>query len=194
MRLSPTVLTDRFRAVADRLARGSAVPAGTDPVDAETRTKGGGSRERGAMRRRLREQRKLRDALLLELGALVMEAQRHGRDDAAVVRTKAAEAAAVDAEARALADTLSERESLDTLLSTGVAGACFQCGSLTSTRARFCQTCGADLGAPPVASAPLPLATEHVNGDGAATTEVEAAEPEADPAEPEPAGQEETAR
>lgn len=145
MRLSPTVLTNRFRAVADRLARGSDVPAGTDPAEREESAKRPGSRERGAIRRRLRQQRKLRDAMLMELGALVMEAHRHGRDDAAVIRSKAAEAAAVDAETVSLAETLGEGGDLGRLTATGLAAPCPSCGTLVAARARFCERCGADL-------------------------------------------------
>lgn len=170
MRLSPTVLTNRFRAVADRLARGSAVPAGTDPGEQEAAAKRPGSRERGAIRRRLRQQRKLRDAVLMELGALVMEAHRHGRDDAGVVKSKAAEAAAVDAEAVALAETLNEGGDLARLTATGLAAPCHACGTLVSTRARFCEQCGTDLSARPAAAAEPAdaMAVEAASADGAA--------------------------
>ena len=153
MRFSPTAVTNRFRAVADRLARGSAVPAGTDPAEREQASGRPSSRERGAMRRRLRQQRKLRDALLMELGALVMEAHRHGRDDAAVIKSKAAEAAAVDAETVALAETLDEGAATARVTATGLAATCEACGGLVATRARFCEHCGTDLAARPVADA-----------------------------------------
>lgn len=198
MRFSPTVLTNRFRAVADRLARGSAVPAGTDPAERDDAAKRPSSRERGAMRRRLRQQRKLRDALLMELGALVMEAHRHGRDDAGVVKSKATEVAAVDAETVALAETLGEGGDTARLTATGLALPCHACGALVGTRARFCEHCGADLGARPAAGAesadatavetapadsvavdagaePLPPAGEEpatANGDGSDDTAV----------------------
>ena len=177
MRLSPTVLTNRFRAVADRLARGSAVPAGTDPADQEHVGKRPGSRERGAMRRRLRQRRKLRDALLMELGALVMEAHRHGRDDAGVVKSKATEVAAVDAETVALAEELNEGGDVARLSTTGLAAPCHACGALVSTRARFCEHCGTDLGARPEPEAPV--------ADSTAVEEAPAGEP---PVAEQPAG------
>ena len=177
MRLSPTVLTDRLRAVTDRLARGSAVPAGTDPEEAGV-PKPAGSRERGAMRRRLRQLRKLRDAHLMELGALVLEAHRRGRDDAGVIKAKAAEVAGIDAEAHALADTLGAGGELDRLLTTGVAGPCPSCGTLVSTWARFCERCGTDLSArPEPAEAVWPDAAE---ADPAAESEAAAEWPESD--------------
>lgn len=170
MRLSPTVLTNRFRAVAERLARGSAVPAGSNPAEREESAKRPGSRERGAIRRRLRQQRKLRDAMLMELGALVMEAHRHGRDDAAVIKSKAAEAATVDAETVALAETLAEGGDLGRLAATGLAAPCPSCGTLVAARARFCERCGADLEARAAQSADA-MAVEASSADGAAVGE-----------------------
>ena len=132
-----------MRERVDSAARGSDVPAGIERgTEPSTKT---GSRERGRMRRRLRELRRLREALLLELGALVLEAHRHDRDDTPVIKHKAAEAAAVDAEARALADALDTDAGIDTVVAAGIAGPCPTCGTLTSTAARFCSTCGTAL-------------------------------------------------
>ncbi|HEX6712620.1 MAG TPA: zinc ribbon domain-containing protein [Thermoleophilaceae bacterium] len=134
----------------DESARGTDVPAGIDRgADAVAPT---GSRERGRMRRRLRELRRLREAQLLELGALVLEAHRHGRDDSPVIKSKAAEAAATDAEARAVADALDTDAGLDTIVSAGIAGPCPTCGTLTSTAWRFCSTCGTPLDGRPDAA------------------------------------------
>ena len=182
MRLAPTVLTNRLRAVADGLARGSAVPAGTDPGEQQDRAARPGSRERGAIRRRLRQRRKLRDAVLMELGALVMEAHRHGRDDTGVVKSKAAEAATIDAEVVALAEQLGQGGGLAGVTATGLASPCLACGALVSTRARFCENCGGDLTARP-APEPAPDPEPHpdpepehapvaANGDGSQPTEV----------------------
>ena len=136
-------LSARFRERVDSAARGSDVPAGIDRGgDVESPT---GSRERGRMRRRLRELRRLREAQLTELGALVLEAHKHNRDDSPVIRTKAAEAAATDAEARALAEALGSDAGLDTVIAAGIAGPCPTCGTLASTAARFCSTCGTPL-------------------------------------------------
>jgi hypothetical protein len=174
----------------DGAARGSDVPAGIERGD--DTAAGTGSRERGRMRRRLRELRRLREAQLLELGALVLEARRHDRDDSPVIKSKAAEAAATDAEARALADVLGTDGGLDTIVAAGIAGPCPTCGTLASTAARFCSTCGTALDgrpdaaaraagepvpaeeAAPVVAEPLdPPTTELVadNGNGAAPGE-----------------------
>lgn len=140
---SLTGLKTRLRDRVDDSARGSDVPAGIDR--GATAVAPTGSRERGRMRRRLRELRRLREAQLLELGALVLEAHRHNRDDSPVIKSKAAEAAATDAEARAVAEALDADAGLDTIVSAGIAGPCPTCGTLTSTSWRFCSTCGTPL-------------------------------------------------
>jgi hypothetical protein len=165
MRLSLTGFKTRLRETADRAARGTDVPAGIERGDDATAPPN--SRERGRMRRRLRELRRLREAQLLELGALVLEAHRHERDDSPVIKRKAAEAAALDDEARALAAALETDGGLDTVVSAGVAGACPTCATLTSTTARFCSTCGTALdgrpGAAPRAGAELASAAPRAS-------------------------------
>ena len=181
-RLSFTELRSRLSDRIDRAARGTDIPAGIERGEV---TAPNSSRERGRLRRRLRELRRLREALLLELGALVMEAHRHGRDDTPVIKRKATDAAAVDAEARAIAEALGTDGALDTIVAAGIAGPCPTCGTLTSTAARFCSNCGTALDgrpdpvdshvdageSPPAETPPSP------NGDGTTpeeTTELEA--------------------
>jgi hypothetical protein len=187
--LSLTDLKHRVRDRVDDSARGTDVPAGIER-DSET-TAPTGSRERGRMRRRLRELRRLREAQLLELGALVLEAHKHGRDDTPVIKSKAAEAAGTDSEARALAEALETEAGLDTVVAAGIAGPCPTCGTLASTTARFCSTCGTALDGRPEAPAhpveatavaetpagqPEPLTTElpAANGNGVSSEELEA--------------------
>jgi ribosomal protein L37E len=145
----------------DALAAGTAVPAGQDGAAGDP--EGATARERGSMRRRLRELRRAREALLLELGALVFELHRRGRDNSELVDRKAAELEELDVEANALARALGEGTTAVELVATGLAGRCDRCGSLLSTRASYCSECGLEL-APrherdvppdtPVASAP----------------------------------------
>ncbi|MFL5894458.1 MAG: zinc-ribbon domain-containing protein [Thermoleophilaceae bacterium] len=170
MPLSLTGLRTRLRERVDRAARGTDVPAGIDRDGDGTGATG--SRERGRMRRRLRELRRLREAQLLELGALVLEAHRHDRDDSPVIKRKAADAAALDLEARTLADALATDGGLDTVVTAGVAGPCPTCGTLVSTSARFCSTCGTALDRRPDAA---PAAVDAAADATAATTEVPAA-------------------
>jgi RNase P protein component len=147
---SLTGLKTRFRERVDDSARGSDVPAGIERgADAVA---AGGARERGRVRRRLRELRRLREAQLLELGALVLEAHKHDRDASRVIKSKAAEAAATDAEARVLTEALGTDAGLDTVVAAGIAGPCPTCGTLAATTARFCSTCGTPLDGRPDAT------------------------------------------
>ena len=57
-------------------------------------------------RRRLREQRREREAMLLDLGALVYELHRQGERAPELLQEKAIELGKVDREVRALEDTL----------------------------------------------------------------------------------------
>jgi len=140
----------RLRDRVDDSARGSDVPAGIERgADAVAAA---GARERGRMRRRLRELRRLREAQLLELGALVLEAHKHDRDASPVIKAKAAEAAATDAEARVLAEALGTDAGLDTVVAAGIAGPCPTCGTLAATAARFCSNCGTPLDGRPDAT------------------------------------------
>ena len=66
--------------------------------------------ERGQTRRRLREQRRLRETLLLDLGALVYELHRQGRRAPELLQSKAAELTVVDDEVRELQAALEGRE------------------------------------------------------------------------------------
>jgi hypothetical protein len=58
------------------------------------------------LRRRLREQRRAREAMLLDLGALVYELHRQGRRAPELLKQKAVELDEVDRELRSLEETL----------------------------------------------------------------------------------------
>jgi len=58
------------------------------------------------MRRRLRKQRRARDALLLELGALVYELHRQGKRAPELLQRKAAELTGIDEDVRYLEEAL----------------------------------------------------------------------------------------
>src|SRR5919199_4331926 len=104
------------------------------------------ARERGVMRRRLRRQQRVREALLLDLGALVYELHRHGRREPELLQAKAAELSAVDDEVRALGDALEEHQPLAELVAAGIAGSCGACGALLTRDARLCSSCGTPTG------------------------------------------------
>jgi hypothetical protein len=59
--------------------------------------------------RELRRKRRERDAMLLELGALVYELHRQGRRAPELLQDKASELGRVDGEVRALEDALESR-------------------------------------------------------------------------------------
>jgi hypothetical protein len=101
-----------------------------------------GARARGAMRRRLRELGRVREALLLELGAIVYEMHRNRRPDTPLAREKVAELARLEHEARGLAAALERRDRLPDVVFAGIAGSCSRCGAIVSTNARFCSRCG----------------------------------------------------
>jgi hypothetical protein len=148
-----------------------------------------GRRERGRMRRRLRRQQRVREALLLDLGALVYELHRQGRREPELLQAKAAELSAVDDEVRALGEALQDHQPLAELVAAGIAGSCETCGALLTSDARFCSTCGAPtsralLGEPQ--PPPEPEIATAGNGSGLAEEETPAAlEPGPEP-EPEP--------
>src|SRR5919198_1477489 len=119
---------------------------------------GGGSpgrRERGRMRRRLRRQQRVREALLLDLGALVYELHGQGRREPELLQAKAAELSAVDDEVRALGEALDEHEPMAQLVAAGIAGSCDNCGALLTSDARFCSACGTPT-SPALAGEPPP--------------------------------------
>src|SRR6188508_1016241 len=97
------------------------------------------------MRRRLRMLRRRREAMLLDLGALVLEMHRHGRFLPDGVARRAAEAVGTDAELRALARALEAGDGNPDLVAAGVAGNCERCGALHVLGAGFCSQCGTKL-------------------------------------------------
>ncbi|HEX8066042.1 MAG TPA: hypothetical protein VF520_05910 [Thermoleophilaceae bacterium] len=120
------------------------------------------------MRRRLRRLARTREALLTELGTLVMEMHRQGRHDAALVAAKAGEVAAIDAEARGLAAALGHGDVLANVIAAGISGACPGCRALIATDDRYCSRCGTPASAASnghradaAASVPVPAGTAH---------------------------------
>jgi zinc ribbon protein len=122
--------------------------------------------QRGQMRRRLRHQQRIREALLLDLGALVFELHRQGRREPELLQAKAAEVSAVDNEVRALAEAL-EADATIEMLAPGVAGVCGNCGTLLSTEDRFCPNCGTP--SEPALSGDEPMIESSGNGAGTGT-------------------------
>jgi hypothetical protein len=142
MRPSLKALRSRASEKAQSAAEGAAPPAAQEPAapngDGEP-----GALERGTMRRRLRRARRLRENLMTELGALVMEMHRQGRHDPKLVERKAREALVADREAAGLARALRAELTLNEVYAAGIAGHCRGCGALLAIDDRFCARCGA---------------------------------------------------
>jgi hypothetical protein len=154
-------IRERAARAADRTSA-SGVPAGHDGTQPQRAS----ARDRGQLRRRIRQLRRRRDALLLELGGLVMEMHRQGRGDQQLVRSRAEEVSRVDTEARALARALDGGDRLDDLVAAGILGACGSCGTLLSTDARYCSQCGTAVAAKPAGSAEASGNNGATNGSG----------------------------
>jgi hypothetical protein len=90
----------------------------------------------------------VREALLLDLGAIIFELHRQGRREPELLRAKAADLADVDVEVRALTKALGEGHSLPELTARGLVAACTACGAIMGVRDRHCPNCGAAAGAP----------------------------------------------
>ena len=121
------------------------VPAGADPV--EVRDPRPGFRERARIRRRLRYLRRIRELGFRDIGGLVFDLDRFGRERTDLVRAKLDALAAVDTELRALEIALDDVRPLHELHESGVA-ACPRCGGLHGTEASFCPSCGLELRGP----------------------------------------------
>jgi hypothetical protein len=88
----------------------------------------------------------VREALLLDLGAIVFELHRQGRREPELVHLKQIELRVVDDEVRGLADALDEGFGLPTLTASGLVARCTACERLMGSRDRFCPACGAEAG------------------------------------------------
>jgi hypothetical protein len=142
MRPSLKDLRSRASERARSAAEGASPPVGQEPLPAD-QAKAPGAVERGTMRRRLRRARRMRETLMTELGALVMEMHRQGRHNPALVERKAREALVADREAAGLARALGSGQGVREVVAAGIAGGCRVCGALLATDDRYCARCGA---------------------------------------------------
>src|SRR3954451_807549 len=171
--MSPSLraLPRRAAGKARATAAGTPVPAGQEPPQPGAATRPG-ARERSAMRKRARKAAHLREALVRDLGALMVEMNRLGRRNDELLNRKAREIEALDRELSGLADALGERLTLARGVDIGIAGSCRHCGTLVATGDRFCPHCGAaangaDEAAVAQANAPSPaqLQLENVGAE-----------------------------
>ena len=140
--------TDRVEAVpsADNNtedASPTAIPAGAHgpPVASPTFL------TRGKLRRRLRYLRRIREIGFRDLGGLVFDLDRFGRERPDLVALKLAGLGSIDAELRTLAVALDDLRVGEELFEPGIS-ACARCGALHGSEARFCPSCGAPVTSP----------------------------------------------
>jgi hypothetical protein len=119
------------------------LPAGTD-LDALVGDRPSTQR-RGRLRRRLRHLRRVREALLRDLGGMVFEIHRSGQAGAEaqsrLVGAKLARLDAVNGELHELEEILDDRRGM-VMREPGIGGTCPLCGELHGSDARFCWACG----------------------------------------------------
>lgn len=98
-------------------------------------------KDRGRLRRRLRYLRRVRELGFRDLGGLVFDLHRFGRDGGHLVQGKLESLSAVDVELRALETVLEDRHDVTVLREPGIA-ACPRCAALHGSDANFCPNCG----------------------------------------------------
>jgi hypothetical protein len=124
---------------------GDATPAGAEPAPPT----GPSFRDRGRLRRRLRYLRRIRELGFRDLGGLVFDLDRFGRERQDLVRAKLDALAAIDRELRTLEVALDDVRTVEELQEPGIAS-CPACGALHGSEARFCPSCGTPVdGVPP---------------------------------------------
>ncbi|MBW3652366.1 MAG: zinc ribbon domain-containing protein [Actinobacteria bacterium] len=108
---------------------------------------GPGFRDRGRLRRRLRFLRRARELAFRDIGGLMFDMRRFGRERPDLVEAKIAALAAVDRELRALERILDDRRPLHELHEPGITS-CARCGALHASDSNFCPHCGLQVGGP----------------------------------------------
>lgn len=131
------------------LPGGVAVPAGAEgpPLSSPAFL------TRGKLRRRLRYLRRVREIGFRDLGGLVFDLDRFGRERPDLVELKLTGLKSIDAELRTLEVALADVRDGEELFEPGIS-ACPRCGALHGSEAHFCPGCGAPVDAP---SAPVVL-------------------------------------
>jgi hypothetical protein len=104
-------------------------------------------RERGRLRRRLRFLRRARELAYRDIGGLIFDMRRFGRNRQDLLDAKLGALNAVDQELRALERALGDRRAIHELREPGISS-CPRCGALHDSEANFCPHCGLQLGGP----------------------------------------------
>ena len=122
------------------------VPAGAG-TDVTAGGQGTSFRDRGRLRRRLRFLRRARELAFRDIGGLIFDMRRFGRDRPDLVEAKLSALAAVDQELRALERVLDDRRPIHELREPGITS-CARCGALHSSDSNFCPNCGLQIAGP----------------------------------------------
>jgi hypothetical protein len=104
-------------------------------------------RDRGKLRRRLRFLRRARELAYRDIGGLIFDMRRFGRDRQDLLDAKLGALGDVDHELRALERALGDRRPVHELREPGISS-CARCGALHPSEANFCPHCGLQLGGP----------------------------------------------
>ena len=104
-------------------------------------------RDRGKLRRRLRFLRRTRELAFRDIGGLMFDMRRFGRDRPDLVEAKIGALAAVDQELRALERVLDDRRPIHELREPGITS-CARCGALHASDSNFCPNCGLQIAGP----------------------------------------------
>jgi hypothetical protein len=173
-----------------------AAPAPTEPVPPADTVPGDetpGFIERGKLRRRLRFVRRARELALRDLGGLVFDLHRFGRERNDLVEQKLGALATLDSEMRALQALLDDHPEVTVLHEPGVAS-CPRCGALHASDAAYCSACGlpvgrgADLPSGPALAGPVPATPAAAAAPASVDQPTEITPPPASAqAEPDPA-------
>jgi hypothetical protein len=110
-------------------------------------TQGASFRDRGKLRRRLRFLRRTRELAFRDIGGLMFDLRRFGRERPDLVEAKIGALAAVDQELRALERILDDRRPIHELREPGITS-CARCGALHASDSNFCPNCGLQIGGP----------------------------------------------
>src|SRR4051794_19142203 len=128
---------------------GPALPAGAEPLPAGKPP----FQHRAKLRRRLRYLRRVRELAFRDLGGLVFDLHRFGKDRPDLIEAKLSGLASIDHELRSLEVALDDIHAVEILEEPGIA-ACAHCGALRSSDARFCSACGRSVKEPRAPPAP----------------------------------------
>jgi hypothetical protein len=138
-------------------------------------------RDRGKLRRRLRFLRRTRELAFRDIGGLMFDMRRFGRDRPDLVEAKIGALAGVDQELRALERVLDDRRPIHELREPGITS-CARCGALHASDSNFCPNCGLQIGGPramgevggAIAAPPQPPRTPQQPGAAAAPQPLQA--------------------